>query len=257
MKPFAQVFTDVGTDRRINATAFRIAFYLASKTEDWIPRQADVCRQLGIGRDAYFEGLRQLESAGYIRRGGACRRAGRFEAAPPKLNRDQVMPGRTECGKPAHGPTSTNTAAVEPESANGHSAGTFPQVAPSADFQELVSPTVTPQGVSNSEDPWKDLPMEGPGTRPDPHSVSESRPRPGSTSEDELRSSSGEQGFASLTADSSSADANSVADANFTADDEIGRYRAGREARRAERQESEKPEPEPKRSTWRDRHFAD
>jgi len=101
---FTQIWNALIVDHRIGATAFRLAAYLGSKTEDWTIREQNVCETLGIGQRAYRSGLRELEAAGYINRGKTeqDQRTGRFRTEPPTLSRRLIVadpgrtPGRTE-----------------------------------------------------------------------------------------------------------------------------------------------------------------
>jgi hypothetical protein len=101
---FTQIWNALIVDHRIGATAFRLAAYLGSKTEDWTIREQNVCETLGIGQSAYRSALRQLDTAGYIKRGKTeqDQRTGRFHTEPPTLSRRLIVadpgeaPRRTE-----------------------------------------------------------------------------------------------------------------------------------------------------------------
>jgi len=92
---FTQVLNDLITDNRINATAFRVAVYLASKPDDWTTRERDVCKSLGLSRATYFRARGDLAKAGYMTSAGKPKRdaaTGRFRTEPPKLIKSQVTP---------------------------------------------------------------------------------------------------------------------------------------------------------------------
>jgi hypothetical protein len=101
---FTQIWNALIVDHRIGATAFRLAAYLGSKTEDWTIREQNVCETLAIGQRAYRSALRELDAAGYIKRGKTeqDQRTGRFHTEAPKLSRRLIVadpgkaPGRTE-----------------------------------------------------------------------------------------------------------------------------------------------------------------
>jgi hypothetical protein len=89
---FTQILNDLITDKRISATAYRVASYLGSKTEDWTAREHDVCDALGIGPKSYKTAMRQLVAAAYVSRGTTARDArGRIRTAPPALHRPSVV----------------------------------------------------------------------------------------------------------------------------------------------------------------------
>jgi hypothetical protein len=91
-EPFTQVLNSLITDKRIGATAQRIALYLGSKTDDWQPREMNVCETLGIGQAAYRTALRQLVAADYMTRGKRTQGAdGRWQTEAPSLNRARVV----------------------------------------------------------------------------------------------------------------------------------------------------------------------
>jgi hypothetical protein len=96
---FTQIWNALIVDHRIGATAFRLAAYLGSKTDDWTIREQNVCETLGIGQRAYRSALRELDAAGYISRGKTeqDQRTGRFRTEPPKLSRRLIVadPGNT------------------------------------------------------------------------------------------------------------------------------------------------------------------
>ena len=96
MNGFTQVLNDLITDRRIGATAFRVASYLASKPSGWIPREADVCQVLGISRATYFRARKELAEAGYMTRPSKPRKTktGQIRTDAPKLVASKVSPVR-------------------------------------------------------------------------------------------------------------------------------------------------------------------
>jgi hypothetical protein len=101
---FTQIWNALIVDHRLGATAFRVAAYLGSKTDDWTIREPNVCETLGLGQRAYRTALRELHTAGYIARGKTeqDQRTGRFRTEPPKLMRSLIVanpgksPGPTE-----------------------------------------------------------------------------------------------------------------------------------------------------------------
>jgi hypothetical protein len=119
---FTQIWNALIVDHRIGATTFRLAAYLGSKTDDWTIRERNVCETLGIGQRAYRTALRELDSAGYIKRGKTeqDKRTGRFHTEPPKLSRRLIVagpgkaPGRTEDAPPIVGDRQIGTHAFDP-----------------------------------------------------------------------------------------------------------------------------------------------
>jgi hypothetical protein len=119
---FTQIWNALIVDHRIGATAFRLAAYLGSKTDDWTIREQNVCETLGIGQRAYRSALRELDAAGYIKRGKTeqDKRTGRFRTEPPTLSRRLIVadpgktPGRTEDASPVvgHRPIGTRTSVL-------------------------------------------------------------------------------------------------------------------------------------------------
>jgi hypothetical protein len=98
---FTQIWNALIVDHRLGATAFRVAAYLGSKTDDWTIRERNICETLSIGQRAYRTALRELHAAGYIARGRTeqDQRTGRFRTEPPKLVRSLIVadPGKRLC----------------------------------------------------------------------------------------------------------------------------------------------------------------
>jgi hypothetical protein len=118
---FTQVWNALIVDRRLNATAFRVAIYLASKTPDWTTREHNVTETLGIGRDAYRAAMRQLSAAGYITRGKTFRdpKTGRMRSEPSSLNRRLIVADPAKAQVP---PKTGFQHVGEPGTGNGTSA---------------------------------------------------------------------------------------------------------------------------------------
>jgi hypothetical protein len=98
---FTQIWNAVIVDHRLGATAFRVASYLGSKTDDWTIRERNVCRTLSIGKAAYRAAMRELHAAGYITRGKTERDAsGHLRSAPSQLRRGLIVadPARAQVG---------------------------------------------------------------------------------------------------------------------------------------------------------------
>jgi hypothetical protein len=163
---FTQIWNALIVDHRIGATAFRLAAYLGSKTEDWTIREQNVCEALGIGQRAYRSALRELDAAGYINRGKTeqDQRTGRFRTDPPTVSRRLIV---ADPGKAA-GRTEDASSVVGHPHIGGHTS---------------VLGAVTQHQVLNTETQQEDT--AGLGSRPD------GRSRPGAEAGEDQKPSEG------------------------------------------------------------------
>ncbi len=103
---FTQIWNALIVDRRLTATAFRIAAYLGSKPEDWTAREHDIRNALGLGHDSYLEqrcasrSTREMSPVAKRHGSGGASGPMPLGLCEPRLSRSPVS---TDSGSPVSG----------------------------------------------------------------------------------------------------------------------------------------------------------
>lgn len=107
--PYAQIDKSAINDTRLSWKAKGILVYLLSKPEDWTVNIKDIVKHANDGRDAVYNGIKELIAAGYILRVLTKNQSGRFKGYEyhvyeiPQAQESYLRKVCTISGKPVNG----------------------------------------------------------------------------------------------------------------------------------------------------------
>lgn len=111
--PYAQIDKSAINDTRLTWKAKGILVYLLSKPEDWTVNIKDIVNHANDGRDAVYNGIKELIAAGYILRVLLQSQRGRFKGYEyhvyeiPQAQESHIKEDCTVYGKTAYGKSDT------------------------------------------------------------------------------------------------------------------------------------------------------